>query len=143
MTEININDYNCDNINDYVITDKINLVKETPLQLAINNNCSIDILDILLRKGADINKGKVINEVYQNQCPLSNAINNSMGEPIIKWFLDNNADINHIETSLWYTPLDYLINNKTYTPVDKENIKKLLLKNNAKTFMDIRIPDCR
>ena len=57
--------------------------------------------------------------------------------------LKNKADINHIETSLWYTPLDYLINNKTYTPVDKENIKKLLLKNNAKTFMDIRIPDCR
>lgn len=122
-------------INDYILTNPGSLEEQTPLYIAINNNCTIDYLDKLIKKGADINKGRVINGYYQNRSPLCNAIVKSMDVNMIKYLLENGAEPNFIENSIWRTPLDYLINNSTYSEPDKMQIEKWLLEKGAKTYI--------
>ena len=69
-----------DNINEYIYTCEGHLTKATPLYIAISKDCSIALLDRLLSQGANINKGRIKNGVYQDQPPLSGAIEQGKGE---------------------------------------------------------------
>ena len=112
--------FNSDNINDYITTDEANLTRATPFYILLSQDCSIALLDRLLRKGANINKGRIKNEVYQDQPPLSAAIEEGKGEEILLYLIEKGADINYVENSIWRTPLDYLNENNTYYPIVKK-----------------------
>ena len=131
--ELNIN-----NINKYITINNVCIIQETPLYMAIKNDRSIEFLDILFNYGADINKGRIKNEFYQDQPPLSAAIEMSKGEEIIKYLIKKGANINYVENSTWRTPLDYLNDNKTYDPIVKKSILKMLLDKEAKTYNELQ-----
>lgn len=128
---------NNDNINDYIMIDANNFIKKTPFYIAIDNDFDTEFLEELLKKGADINIGQLRNNCYQNRPPLSNAIKKSRGVKMIRFLLENGADPNFLETSTWKTPLDYLYTNKSYSSLEKEIIKKMLLGKEAKTYIEL------
>ena len=126
-----------DNVNDYIATDPANLTKATAFYILLSQDCSIALLDRLLRKGANINKGRVKNGVYQDQPPLSAAIEQGKGEEILQYLIEKGADINYVETSIWRTPLDYLNENNTYYPIVKKRVLQMFLDKGAKTYLEL------
>ena len=130
--------FNSDNINDYITTDETYLTQATPFYIALSKDCSIALLDRLIECGANINKGRVKNGVYQDQPPLSAAIEQGKGEEILQYLIEKGADINYVETSIWRTPLDYLIKNNTYYPIVKKRVLQMFLDKGAKTYLELQ-----
>lgn len=112
--------FNSDNINQYIAADEDHLTQATPFYIALSKDCSTVLLDRLIECGANINKGRIKNGVYQDQPPLSGAIEQGKGEEILQYLIEKGADINYVETSIWRTPLDYLMNDNTYYPIVKK-----------------------
>jgi hypothetical protein len=72
--------FNSDNINQYIATDEDHLTQATPFYIVLSKDCSTALLDRLIECGANINKGRIKNGVYQDQPPLSGAIEQGKGE---------------------------------------------------------------
>ena len=126
-----------DNINQYIATDDANLIQATPFYIALSKDCSTALLDRLIECGANINKGRIKNGVYQDQPPLSGAIEQGKGEEILQYLIEKGADINYVETSIWRTPLDYLMNDNTYYPIVKKRILRMFLDKGARTYLEL------
>jgi len=116
-----------DNCNKKKLINSYNL---TPLDIAVSNSNSIQIISYLIENGADVNEEiSDKSELYSGFTPLHFAAGNENGVEIVKFLIEKGANVNakvsdKSESYYGYTPLHFAAMNENGLEIAKRLIEK-------------------